>query len=98
MAMATGRRVGCPVRRVRACLRRAGLVYTRRMAGFLAWVQERAVTLGGPGLFVISFLDSSFLSFPQVTDVLIVLLVASHPERFLWYTSLPTAGSIAGCY
>ena len=68
------------------------------MSRLLAWVQERAVALGGPGLFVISFLDSSFLSFPQVTDVLIVLLVASHPERFLWYTALPTVGSIAGCY
>src|SRR5688572_18005384 len=68
------------------------------MARFLAWVQEWAVALGGPGLFVISFLDSSFLSFPEVTDVLIVLLVANHPERFLWYTALPTLGSIAGSY
>lgn len=68
------------------------------MSRFLAWVQEWAVALGGPGLFVISFLDSSFLSFPEVTDVLIVLLVANHPERFLWYTVLPTVGSIAGSY
>jgi membrane protein YqaA with SNARE-associated domain len=68
------------------------------MARFLAWVQGWAIALGGPGLFILAFLDSSFLSFPEVTDILIILLVAKHPERFLWYTTLPTLGSIAGCY
>jgi membrane protein YqaA with SNARE-associated domain len=68
------------------------------MSRFLGWVQGLAVALGGPGLFVLAFLDSSFLSFPEVTDVLIIVLVAKHPERFLWYTTLPTIGSIAGCY
>jgi membrane protein YqaA with SNARE-associated domain len=68
------------------------------MARFLAWVQGFAVALGGPGLFVLAFLDSSFLSFPEVTDVLIIVLVARHPERFFWYTTLPTIGSILGCY
>ena len=68
------------------------------MSRFLAWIQGFAVALGGPGLFVIALLDSSFLSFPDVTDVLIVVLVAKHPERFLWYTLLPTIGSIIGCY
>jgi len=68
------------------------------MSRFLGWVQGAAIALGGPGLFVIAFLDSSFLSFPEVTDILIVLLVAKHPERFLWYTALPTIGSIAGSY
>ena len=68
------------------------------MSRFLAWVQGFAVALGGPGLFVIALLDSSFLSFPEVTDVLIIVLVAKHPERFLWYTLLPTIGSIIGCY
>lgn len=68
------------------------------MSRFLGWVQGLAVALGGPGLFVLAFLDSSFLSFPEVTDVLIIVLVAKHPDRFLWYTTLPTIGSIAGCY
>ena len=68
------------------------------MSRFLAWVQGVAGALGGPGLFLISFLDSSFLSFPEVTDILIVVLVTKHPERFLWYTALPTIGSIAGSY
>ena len=68
------------------------------MSRFLSWVQGFAVALGGPGLLAIAFLDSSFLSFPEITDVLIIVLVAKHPERFLWYTALPTIGSIAGCY
>ena len=36
------------------------------------WVQAFALALGGPGLFLIAFLDSSFLSFPEVNDLLIV--------------------------
>ena len=68
------------------------------MSRFLNWVQGFAETLGGPGLFLLSFLDSSFLSFPEVTDILIVVLVARHPERFLWYSVMPTLGSILGSY
>lgn len=54
--------------------------------------------LGGPGLFLIAFLDSSFLSFPQVVDILLMGLVAKYPERLLYYASLPTLGSILGCF
>ena len=68
------------------------------MSRLLKWIEGLALTLGGPGLFILAFLDSSFLSFPQVTDILIVVLVTKHPERFLWYTALPTIGSILGSY
>jgi membrane protein YqaA with SNARE-associated domain len=64
----------------------------------LKWIEGLALALGGPGLFLLAFLDSSFLSFPEVTDILIIVLVTKHPERFLWYTSLPTIGSVLGCY
>lgn len=57
-----------------------------------------AEALGGPGLFLLAFLDSSFLSFPEVVDVLMMGLVAKYPERLLWYAALPAAGSIAGSY
>jgi membrane protein YqaA with SNARE-associated domain len=57
-----------------------------------------AETLGSPGLFLLAFLDSSFLSFPEVVDVLMIGLVARYPERLLWYAALPTIGSVAGCY
>lgn len=68
------------------------------MSRLLKWIEGLALALGGPGLFILSFLDSSFLSFPEVTDVLIIVLVTKHPERFLWYTALPTIGSVMGCY
>lgn len=68
------------------------------MSRLLKWIEGLALALGGPGLFLLSFLDSSFLSFPEVTDILIIVLVTKHPERFLWYTALPTIGSILGCY
>jgi membrane protein YqaA with SNARE-associated domain len=64
----------------------------------LKWIEGLALALGGPGLFLLSFLDSSFLSFPQVTDILIIVLVTKHPELFLWYAGLPTLGSVLGCY
>lgn len=68
------------------------------MQRLVAWVQGFALALGGPGLFLIAFLDSSFLSFPQVVDLLLMGLVIRHKERMLYYALLPTLGSIAGCF
>lgn len=68
------------------------------MHRFVAWVQASAIAFGGPGLFVIAFLDSSFLSFPEVVDLLIIWLVTAHKGRVLYYALLPTLGSVAGCF
>jgi membrane protein YqaA with SNARE-associated domain len=68
------------------------------MHRLVAWVQASAVALGGPGLFLIAFLDSSFLSFPEVVDLLIIWLVTAHKHRVLYYALLPTLGSVAGCF
>jgi membrane protein YqaA with SNARE-associated domain len=62
------------------------------------WVKGFALTLGGPGLFIIAFLDSSLLSFPEVVDLLLMGLVIQHKERVLYYALLSTLGSIAGCF
>jgi membrane protein YqaA with SNARE-associated domain len=67
------------------------------MARITAWIEGFALSIGAPGLFIIAFLDSSFLSFPEVNDLLIVLLVVNHPERMLLYATMSTLGSIAGC-
>jgi membrane protein YqaA with SNARE-associated domain len=67
------------------------------MAGFVAWIKGVAVSLGGPGLFVIAFLDSSFLSFPEVNDLLIIYLTTQHKERMVYYALMTTLGSISGC-
>jgi len=67
------------------------------MARITAWIEAFALGIGAPGLFIIAFLDSSFLSFPEVNDLLIVLLVINHPERMVVYATIATLGSVAGC-
>jgi membrane protein YqaA with SNARE-associated domain len=67
------------------------------MAGFLEWIKGVAVSLGGPGLFLIAFLDSSFLSFPEVNDILIIWLTTQHEERMVYYAFMTTLGSVSGC-
>jgi membrane protein YqaA with SNARE-associated domain len=68
------------------------------MERFLSWVQGFALSLGAPGLFLIAFLDSSFLSFPEVCDLLVVWLTIQHPHRMLSYATMCTLGSVAGCF
>jgi len=67
------------------------------MKRLLAWIQGIAITMGGPGLFIIGFLDSSFLSFPEVNDLLIVGMVMRHPHRLVYYVLMATIGSTLGC-
>ena len=68
------------------------------MKRLIAWVLATALTLGGPGLFLIALLDSSFLSFPEVVDILMMGLVTKHKERMLYYAIMPTLGSVMGCF
>jgi membrane protein YqaA with SNARE-associated domain len=67
------------------------------MRRLIAWVQAFAAGIGGPGLFVIAFLDSSILSLPEINDILIVSMVMQHPHRLVFYAMMSTLGSIAGC-
>lgn len=68
------------------------------MSGLITAIQEWASELGGIGLFIIALLDSSFLSFPQVNDLLIILLSTKYPERMPYYAGMTTAGSLIGCF
>lgn len=67
------------------------------MRRLVAWIQAFALGIGGPGLFLIAFLDSSILSLPEINDILIVSMVMQHPERLVFYAAMSTLGSIAGC-
>ena len=67
------------------------------MKRLVAWIQSTAVALGGPGLFIIGFLDSSFLSFPELNDLLVIGMVMEHPHRLVYYALMATLGSVAGC-
>jgi LPXTG-motif cell wall-anchored protein len=67
------------------------------MRQITAWITAFAISIGGVGLFVIGFLDSSFLSFPEINDLLVIVMVTHHPHRMLYYATMATLGSIAGC-
>ena len=57
-----------------------------------------AAQLGAPGLALVAFFDSSFLSLPEVADALLVLAVVHNPILWPYYAAATTAGSVAGCY
>jgi membrane protein YqaA with SNARE-associated domain len=56
-----------------------------------------AGTLGAPGLFLISFLDSSVLTFPVINDLLLIELSIEHPARMPFYALMAATGSVLGC-
>ncbi len=53
--------------------------------------------LGGWALLLIALFDSSFLSLPEVNDILIITLSIKNPEKMLYYCAMTTIGSILGC-
>lgn len=61
-------------------------------------MQAFAQGLGGPGLALIAFADSSFLSLPEVADVLLVMQTVRAPHWWAYYAAFATVGSVAGCY
>jgi membrane protein YqaA with SNARE-associated domain len=65
-----------------------------------AWKQKIvgfAGALGAPGLFLISFLDSSVLTFPVINDLLLIELSIEHPARMPLYALVAATGSVLGC-
>jgi membrane protein YqaA with SNARE-associated domain len=65
-----------------------------------AWKQKIvafAGALGAPGLFLISFLDSSILTFPVINDLLLIELSMRRPARMPLYASMAALGSLLGC-
>ena len=53
--------------------------------------------LGGWGLLLLALFDSSFLSLPEVNDVLIITLSIKNPHKMPYYCAMTTLGSILGC-
>jgi membrane protein YqaA with SNARE-associated domain len=68
------------------------------MKGLIVWAQGFVAAFGGLGLFGVAFLDASFVSLPEVNDILVVWMVAKHKELFVYYATMATLGSVAGCY
>jgi len=67
------------------------------MGRVLTPLVEFARSLGGPGLFFVAFLDSSFLSLPEINDLLIIWMVTRHKPLMIYYVTMATLGSVAGC-
>jgi|ERR1700683_3330362 len=61
------------------------------------WLQHLVASMGGAGLFVVAFLDSSVLSFPIITDLLVIQQSIERPARMPYYAAMATIGSLAGC-
>ncbi len=68
------------------------------LSGIVTAIREWATEYGGIGLFVLATLDSSFLSFPQVNDLLIIYLSTQSPALMPYYAAMTTAGSLLGCF
>lgn len=67
------------------------------LSGWKQKILAFASGLGAPGLFLISFLDSSVLSFPIINDLLLIQLSMRSPRRMPLYALMAAAGSVLGC-
>lgn len=68
------------------------------MKSFISGLYAFALAIGGPGVFAVAFLDSSFVSLPQINDILVVLMVTQNKAWMPYYAAMATLGSVAGCY
>jgi membrane protein YqaA with SNARE-associated domain len=69
-------------------------VLTSLLAAIEAWANR----VGGIGLFTVAALDSSFLSFPQINDLLVIYLSTRRPALMPYYAGMTTLGSLVGCF
>ena len=61
------------------------------------WLQGLVMAFGGGGLFVVTFFDSSLLSFPFFPDAVLIELCISKPVLMPYYASMAALGSLFGC-
>jgi membrane protein YqaA with SNARE-associated domain len=64
----------------------------------IATLGHALVLYGGWGLFAISFLDSTFIPFPMVNDLLLMHLSSLSPARMPIYVLDCTVASVLGAY
>jgi membrane protein YqaA with SNARE-associated domain len=68
------------------------------LKSLLAAIQAWADSVGGVGMFVVAALDSSFLSFPQINDLLVMYTSTKNPRLMPYYAAMTTLGSLVGCF
>src|SRR2546426_6527967 len=62
-----------------------------------AWLRNALLPYGGFGLMALAMCDSSFLSLPEVNDVLLMTFAVNEPESMVKFALLTTLGSVIGC-
>lgn len=71
--------------------------FLTKMSGKLAKVGTFVAAFGGPGLFVLCLLDSTFVPLPSSADALLIVLSMTNPRWMLLYVFLAVLGSTLGC-
>jgi membrane protein YqaA with SNARE-associated domain len=61
------------------------------------WLRNTLLPYGGFGLMVLAMCDSSFVSLPEVNDVLLMTFAINDPGGTVKYALLTTLGSVIGC-
>jgi membrane protein YqaA with SNARE-associated domain len=61
------------------------------------WLRNALLPFGGIGLMVLAMFDSSFVSLPEVNDVLLMTFSINEPESMVKFALLTTLGSVIGC-
>jgi len=65
--------------------------------GISLWLRNTLLPYGGFGLMVLAICDSSFLSLPEVNDILLMTFSIHEPESMVKFAALTTIGSVIGC-
>src|SRR5947199_10707772 len=61
------------------------------------WLRNTLLPYGGFGLMVLAMCDSSFVSLPEVNDVLLMTFAINQPEHMVEFVLLTILGSTIGC-
>jgi membrane protein YqaA with SNARE-associated domain len=61
------------------------------------WLKSTLPAMGGVGIACSSFIDSSFIPLPLITDLLVMELSSLHPLRMPFYVAMAALGSLGGC-
>src|SRR6516162_6407307 len=61
------------------------------------WLRHTLIPYGSFGLMFLAMCDSSFVSLPEVNDVLLMTFTINEPSGMVKYTLLTILGSVIGC-
>lgn len=62
-----------------------------------AWLKVTLLPYGGFGLMILAICDSSFLSLPELNDILLMTFSIDNPSTMPKLALLTTLGSVIGC-